>query len=297
MSDVRRADGFVVVDKPAGITSHRLIASLKHQLGGSVKIGHAGTLDSFASGVLVVLLGRYTRLSDWFMGAGKEYDAMVAFGRETDTLDPEGAVTAQAEPPSLDALNAALPRFRGDILQAPPAYSAVHIDGQRAYERAAKGEDVRPEPRPVTIKALELLSFDGANARLRIVCSKGTYIRSLARDLALACGSRAHLSALRRVASGPFLADGALKPGDVGEQALRSLAVADAIGLGLAVVTLDAEQARAFTGGLPLYRLAPFKDKPKGGDAAVYSEGGTLLGMVRAKDSVWAYGMVFEGAR
>lgn len=292
--------GFAVVDKPEGVTSYKFIATLGRRLGDRVKSGHAGTLDSFASGVLVCLFGRYTRLSDYFMGAGKGYEASVLFGEETDTLDPEGSVVATAPAPSLDALEAVLPAFRGDILQAPPAYSAVHVNGERAYERALRGEDVRPALRPVTIRSLELLSYEGGVARLRVSCTKGTYIRSLARDIALACGSRGRLAALRRTFSGPFSADTAVQADDFGPGSLRVLSESDAQGLGLRVVRLPGDEVRAFSNGLPLFRLATFAGLGGNGPIAAFDEAERLLGVVFRSDGsrssgAWRYSFVLGG--
>jgi len=287
--------GFAVVDKPEGVTSYKLIASLGRRLGDRVKCGHAGTLDSFASGVLVCLFGRYTRLSDYFMGAGKGYEASVRFGEETDTLDPEGSVVATAPVPSLEALEAALPAFRGDILQAPPAYSAVHVDGERAYERALRGEDVKPALRPVTIRSLELLSYEGGVARLRVSCTKGTYIRSLARDLALACGSRGRLSALRRTFSGPFTAEAAVRADAFGPDSLRFLSEPDARGLNLGVVRLAGEEAHAFSNGLPLFRLSTFAGLAGQGPVVAFDEAGRLLGVVSRASGAWRYSFVLGG--
>ncbi len=292
-------EGFYVVNKPSGTTSYKLIASIKRALEQGVRIGHAGTLDSFAGGVLIVLLGRYTRLSDYFMAAGKGYEAVLRFGSETDTLDPEGTVIAEAPAPSRVALEAVLPSFRGDILQAPPAYSAVHIDGERAYERARRGEDVKPELRPVSVHTLELLSYDGREARLLVHCSKGTYIRSLARDIALACASRAHLVALTRTFSGPFRLENALEPRAMASSPPQTLDARLAAALGLGVITLEAEGAHAFANGLPLARIPAFAilKAPQGREPlAVFGPEGRLLGIARHEGGSWRYAMVFEGS-
>jgi tRNA pseudouridine55 synthase len=292
-------EGFYVINKPSGITSFKLIASLKKRLDKGVRIGHAGTLDSFARGVLIVLIGRYTRLSDYFMAAGKGYEATLRFGSETDTLDPEGAVVAEAPVPSRAALEAVLPSFAGDIMQAPPAYSAVHIEGQRAYERARRGEDVKPELRPVSVHKLELLSFDGKDARLLVHCSKGTYIRSLARDIALSCGSRAHLVALKRTFSGPFLLKDALEPDELEPSRLQLLDASLARALGLQSLALKDDDARAFANGLPLARIGSFADSGSF-DAdralAAFSQEGRLLGIAQPVAGLWRYAMVFEGS-
>lgn len=284
--------GFAVMDKPEGVTSFKFLSTLGRKLGDHIKSGHAGTLDSFAGGVLVCLFGRYTRLSDYFMGAGKGYEAEILLGEETDTLDPEGAVVATAPVPTLIALEAVLPSFRGTIMQAPPAYSAVHIDGERAYERARKGQDVQPKSRPVTIDALDLLSYEAGVARIRVVCSKGTYIRSLARDIALACGSRGRLSALRRTHSGPFSIAEAIRPEDFGAGSLRVLTPGYATGLGLGVVQLERDETKAFSNGLPLFRLDTFADLESSVPVAVFGPESLPLGIVSRSGSSWKYAFV-----
>lgn len=211
MSRRSDAEGYLLLRKRPGLTSFDALGVVKRALGTS-RVGHTGTLDKFAEGLLVVLVGRMTRLVPWFTASDKEYVATVAFGTETDTLDPEGAIVAEAAPPDEPSFLAALPAFRGPIMQTPPLYSSVHIAGKRAHELARAGIDAVPQARPVVIHELEVLGFDGANAELRIACSKGTYIRSLARDIALACGSRAHLTALKRTRVGSFLLDDATDP-------------------------------------------------------------------------------------
>jgi tRNA pseudouridine55 synthase len=286
------SSGFAVLDKPAGVTSYTFLSKAARRLGDGVKAGHAGTLDSFASGVLVCLFGRYTRLSDVFMGAGKGYEADVLLGEETDTLDPEGRVVATGAIPSRSEIEAALPSFRGAIMQSPPAYSAVHVDGERSYKRALKGQPVEPAARPVTISSLELLSYEGAVARIRVACSKGTYIRSLARDLALACGTRGRLSALRRTFSGPFRAEEALLESALEPSCLRRLTEADAASLGLGLARLGAEEARAFSYGLPIFRLASFSALEAPSPLAVFDEAGECLGIVARSGGAWKYACV-----
>ena len=208
-------DGIILLAKQPGITSFSSLWQIKNALG-TKKIGHTGTLDTFAEGLLVVLAGRYTRLVPYITDCSKEYLACLSFGRETDTLDPDGIVIREAELPRFSAINDVIPSFRGSILQKPPAYSAVHIDGQRASDRKRKGEAFDIPSREITIDSLEICSAtapDGFAADdsslvssmiIRVVCSKGTYIRSLARDIAQAAGSVCHLSALRRTVIGPF---------------------------------------------------------------------------------------------
>lgn len=217
------ADGLLLVDKPAGVSSHDVVGAARRALG-EKQIGHAGTLDPFATGLLVLLVGRATRLLPHLPGEPKVYDATIAFGRETDTEDPDGVVVREASRPSRDALLAALPALTGRISQVPPAYSAKRVDGQRAYQAARQGRDVALKPVEIAVHRWDVLDLaldgDGAveTARVRITCGGGTYVRSLARDLARSVGSAAHLSALRRVRSGPFAVDGAATLDDLRER-------------------------------------------------------------------------------
>ncbi len=189
--------------KESGPTSFSSLGVIKKALG-TGKVGHTGTLDSFAEGLLVVLVGRMTRLVPYITATEKRYLAVVAFGSETDTLEPSGNVVATGPLPTRQQLESVLARFRGKISQVPPAYSAVHVDGRRASDLVRSGVAVQVPPREVAIRSLELTDFDGQYGLLEVACSKGTYIRSLARDIALAVGSRGHLVALRRTGVGPF---------------------------------------------------------------------------------------------
>ena len=208
-----RVDGILVVDKPIGPTSHDVVA-LARRLAGTRKIGHGGTLDPFASGVLPLYLGLGTRVVEFHLGARKAYRATVVFGAGSTTDDLEGELTpAAAALPSRTAVEGALAGFLGEVEQRPPAFSARKIGGRRAYALARRGETPELKPRTVTFHALELVGWDdddGANptAVVDVVCSAGTYVRALARDLGAAVGNAAYLGALRRTASGPFgLAD------------------------------------------------------------------------------------------
>jgi tRNA pseudouridine55 synthase len=189
--------GLILLHKRVGLTSFDSLRDIKRLLG-SGKAGHTGTLDKFAEGLLLVLTGRALRLSKWFTHCDKQYEGTIRFGLETDTLDPEGSVIAEAPLPSCEAVEQALFRFRGDVEQAPPAYSALHIDGERASVLARRGEAPDMQKRPVRIHRLELISWEPPLARIFVHCSSGTYIRSLARDIALATGSRGHLVSLLR---------------------------------------------------------------------------------------------------
>lgn len=204
-------NGFVVVDKPPGITSHDVVAMVR-AVTGVRKVGHTGTLDPFATGVLPLALGRATRLIRFLDEDHKVYDATIALGRRTDTGDPTGEVVDTAPVPDLDeaAVRAVLAGFVGIRQQVPPRYSAVKVGGRPLYSYARKGEKVEVRARPVRIDAVELISLGPAWLRVRITCGRGTYARVLADEIAVALGSAGHLSALRREASGPFTLDGAL---------------------------------------------------------------------------------------
>jgi len=201
-------DGLLLVDKPAGVTSHDVVNAARRALG-EKRIGHGGTLDPFATGLLVLLVGRATRLLRWIHDEPKVYEAVVRFGAETDTEDLDGRVTLEAPLPSRLALEAAVPALVGEIAQVPPAYSAKRVDGRRAYELAREGHEVELKPARVRVDAIALAEFDGGDdavraCRMRVTCGGGTYVRSLARDLARAAGSAAHLTALRRERAGIF---------------------------------------------------------------------------------------------
>jgi tRNA pseudouridine55 synthase len=206
-------DGILVVAKPVGPTSHDVVG-LVRRLSATKRVGHGGTLDPFASGVLPVFLGKATRLVEYHLGDRKRYRATVCFGASSTTDDLEGALTpAAGPPPSREAVVTALDRFRGEIEQRPPAYSAIKVAGRRAYALARAGQAVELPPRGVTIHAIDLVSWDDAIpdqpvAIVDVECSAGTYVRSLARDLGEVVVSAAYLGALMRTASGPFeLAD------------------------------------------------------------------------------------------
>jgi tRNA pseudouridine55 synthase len=203
--------GVVVIDKPAGITSHDVV-NMVRKAAGVARVGHAGTLDPFATGVLVIMIGRQaTRRSAALSGSDKEYLATVEFGRTTDTLDPTGDFIGRAVKISLDAkkLKKALKSFIGSYTQAVPRFSAVKVGGRKLYEKARRGEQFQPPRRKVIIRQIELLdlfeSREGfPQAKIRVVCSAGTYLRSLARDLGERLGAPAYLVALRRLRQGAF---------------------------------------------------------------------------------------------
>lgn len=202
--------GWLIIDKPIGIGSTQVVGAVKRVLreGGypKVKVGHGGTLDPLASGVLPIALGEATKLSGRMLDADKAYDFTIRFGEQTDTLDLEGVVIATSDHlPTVAEVEAVLPRFTGPIEQIPPAYSALKVDGERAYDLARAGKDVQLAARAVTIHSL--VRQDGSEGNETTLCarvSKGTYIRSLARDIALALNSVGHVTMLRRTKAGPF---------------------------------------------------------------------------------------------
>jgi tRNA pseudouridine55 synthase len=201
-------DGVLVCDKPAGMTSHDVVARVR-RLAGQRRVGHGGTLDPPATGVLVLALGRATRLLPFLPTEPKRYLAEVAFGAETDTLDATGTVTATADAAGLGeaGLRDALAGFVGPQLQVPPMVSAIKVGGERLYAKARRGEQVDRVPRPIVISELELVGFTAGErprATLEVTCSGGTYVRSLAADLGRALGTLAHLATLRRTAVGRF---------------------------------------------------------------------------------------------
>lgn len=204
-------NGVLIIDKPRGPTSFEVVRRVR-QLLKVDKVGHTGTLDPMATGVLPLCLGDATRVAGFITEGDKAYEATVRFGAETDTLDAEGKVVRTAPVPALDAamLEAALARFRGTILQTPPMYSAVKVGGKRLYELARAGEEVERKPREVTVHELVLCDFGADVVRLSVRASKGFFVRSLAQELGRALGTVAHLQALRRTASGPFGLDRAL---------------------------------------------------------------------------------------
>ncbi len=204
-------EGLILLDKPAGRTSFEALGPVKRALA-TGKVGHAGTLDRFATGLLIVLTGKLTRLIRVFSDLDKHYVARVHFGVETETLDPEGTVTARGAAPDADRLREILAEFVGDVEQVPPAYSAVHVDGRRAYQRVRDGEQVTLDARRVRVNSIEVSDYDPPEAVFDIRCGSGTYVRSLARDIAARLDTVAHVTELRRTAIGPFGVDEAVSP-------------------------------------------------------------------------------------
>ncbi len=196
--------GILIVDKPKGMTSHDVVALVRRHFR-IKKVGHAGTLDPNATGVLVLLLGKATKLSETFLNQDKEYEAVMKLGEKTDSGDAEGKVIKVAEVRiTEDELRKVIDDFRGEIEQVPPMFSAKKIDGKKLYKLARKGLEVKREPRKVWIKEIEVKNVSVPLVHFRVVCSKGTYIRQLADDIGDALGCGANLAELRRTRSGEF---------------------------------------------------------------------------------------------
>ncbi len=272
------ADGIVVVDKPAGMTSHTVVARIR-RIAGTRKVGHAGTLDPMATGVLVVGLNRATRLLGHLQLADKSYDATILLGATTTTDDAEGSIvtTAPVDGVTAEAIEAAVAGFRGEISQVPSKVSAIKVDGRRAYERVRAGEEVALKARSVTVSRYDILDVrpvsSGLEVDISVDCSSGTYIRALARDLGAELGVGGHLTALRRTRVGAFDLSGA--------HTLESLAhsfewlpIADVAAGTFPRYDADPEQAAAIRTGRPLSGL-----KLAAGQTAMFDPTGTFLAL------------------
>ena len=281
------ADGLVIVDKPAGLTSHDVVARVR-RLAKTRRVGHGGTLDPMATGVLVIGVNRATRLLTYVIGSEKRYAGTIRLGETTVTDDADGDITAAVPADGLsdDAIRAALAAQTGDIDQVPSAVSAIKIDGRRAYKRVREGEDVELPPRRVTVYRLDVLDIrrlpDRAVLDVDVVveCSSGTYIRAIARDAGRTLGVGGHLTALRRTAVGDFMLAEAATLAELEEQApdVVALSVADAARRVFPQRTASAEEARVLCHGGPL--------DPAGiaGPYAVFDASGEVLAVVSERD-------------
>lgn len=283
------AAGVVVIDKPAGWTSHDVVA-VARRLIGRRRVGHGGTLDPFATGVLPVLYGPATRLVQYLHAAPKSYVAEIALGRETSTDDPTGTTLEEAPVPQLSdaALASALERFIGPQAQLPPRFSAVKLGGQRAYDRARRGEDVPLAARSIEVYELGLLERGDRCLHVLVTCSAGTYVRSLARDIGPALGTRAHLGALRRIAVGPFSEADAVSVEDLrmlaSEGALPTVVhAADVAALGLPSLVVEIDAARRLRHGSAT-PAPPIDSAHRDRALRVYGADGTFVGIVMAED-------------
>jgi tRNA pseudouridine55 synthase len=289
--------GLVVVDKPASWSSHDVVGRMR-RLAGTRKVGHAGTLDPMATGVLVVGVGGATRLLHHLVGTDKAYDATIRLGATTVTDDAEGEITSTTSAAHVgeDEVRAAIGDLTGAIDQVPSAVSAIKVDGQRSYKRVRAGESVELAGRPVTVSRFTASKFDRPHAdvldiEVSVECSSGTYVRALARDLGAALGVGAHLTALRRTRVGPFGIDAARTLDELAElDDPVTLPLADAVRIAFAVREIDADEARELSFGRAL--------RPAGIDGVHGAIGpdGTAVALLREQDGRACPVLVFAAA-
>ncbi|MFJ8046346.1 tRNA pseudouridine(55) synthase TruB [Kitasatospora sp. NPDC096147] len=301
-------DGLVIVDKPEGLTSHGVVAKLRW-LAGTRKVGHAGTLDPMATGVLVIGVERATRLLGHLMLTAKTYEATIRLGQTTITDDREGEVTASADASGVarEAIDAGIAALTGEIMQVPSKVSAIKIDGKRSYARVREGEDFELAARPTTIHSFVVhgqraaVAEDGTpviDLDVTVECSSGTYIRALARDLGAGLGVGGHLTALRRTRVGPYGLDAArtleeLEESVKGEDGapLRVLAIADAAAAAFPRWDVDAGQAEQLSHGTRLKAPGLGVEGP----VAVFDPDGRFLALIEEKDGQAKPVAVFVG--
>jgi tRNA pseudouridine55 synthase len=304
----RPLDGWLIVDKPSGIGSTDVVNKVK-RLFDAQKAGHGGTLDPLATGLLPVAFGAATKTVPYVMDGTKTYDFTLRFGEARDTDDADGQVTETSDIRPTDAqINAALPAFRGDIMQVPPIYSAIKVAGERAYDLAREGQAVELAPRPARVDRFELVARpDADTAIFHVQSGKGVYMRSLARDLAKACGTVGHIAALRRLRVGPFREehgiplDRLLGSGDTPPPSPDLLLpVTTALADIPALAVTEAEAARLFQGqALSLVDLmgrVPDAADPNGGLVRAMA-GGRLIGLCRLEDGWMHPERVLTGER
>lgn len=276
-------NGIIIIDKPQEWTSNDVVSRLRRVFQ-TRRIGHGGTLDPMATGVLPVFVGRATRGVEFFEHAEKTYETTLRFGLTTDTEDITGKVlSCQEVTVSREELEAVLPQFRGEIMQVPPMYSALKVNGQKLYDLARKGREVERQPRPITIHQLELLECGGNEARLRIRCSKGTYIRTLCKDIGQALGCGGCMAALRRIQAGEYTLDGAvplqelLARSEAGEEVESLLRPVDTMFANHPALTLNEEGARRVRNG------NTFSTTAHPGRYRVYSPQGEFLALCQVE--------------
>jgi tRNA pseudouridine55 synthase len=289
------ADFVLPVDKPEGPTSHDVVSAVRKALS-TKRVGHTGTLDPFASGLLLVCVGRATRLAEYFSTLDKSYEAVARLGVRTDTLDRDGQVVAESDAwrrLAAEDIEAALRGLRGDIQQVPPAYSAKKVGGERAYVSARAGRPVELEPSAVTVRALEMTSLDLPLVSFSVTCSSGTYVRALARDLGEALGVGAHLTSLRRTAIGTWSVADAVRVADLTDRSrVTEAAVAPLAALShLRTVEVDQDVAARLVLGqtVPLAEGVDGEGaQPEGvsADPVAISHEGALLAIGWADDGV-----------
>jgi tRNA pseudouridine55 synthase len=289
--------GLILLNKPRELTSFQALASVKRVLG-TREVGHTGTLDRFASGLLPVLVGPATRLAALFADLEKSYRAVFSFGLSTDTLDPEGPVVSRGEVPRLERIERALPGFLGNIEQVPPEHSAVHVGGKRAYQLKRQGRAPALRARTVFIRRIVVHRYDPPELELTVECGKGTYIRSLARDLGRAAGSCAYVSSLCRTGVGAFRIEEAVSPPDFNpDRDLRRPGEFLSALPGLRRVTLEKRFRHRVLNGSPFQQGWIREPAEDDGLYAVLGEEGELLAVLERRAGVPLYRAVFREAR
>lgn len=292
-------DGILNINKPIGMTSQDVTAAIRRLLK-QKRVGHAGTLDPLASGVLPICIGQATRVADYLSEGGKAYEAVIVFGAVTDTYDTEGQIVRTADPSSLTLaqIEEALPHFLGPQMQMPPLYSAIKIQGQPAYKRVRAGQNITLSPRPITIMDLTIIAWELPRLTLSVECSKGTYIRSLAYDLGESLGGGAHLGGLIRTRSGPFTLSDSLTLDQVADLfhagALpEHLSPPDIALLAYPAITLDTPTVARVLHGMP-FEAQP-TDFESRGLARVYAPGEQFIALAEwdAEREMWQPRKVF----
>jgi tRNA pseudouridine55 synthase len=280
--------GWIILDKPVGLGSTQAVSAVKRALKEAgepkTKVGHGGTLDPLASGILPIALGEATKLAGRMLDATKAYDFTIRFGEETDTLDLEGQIVATSDVrPTRGDIEAILARFTGRIEQVPPAFSALKVDGERAYDLARAGKEVELKSREITIHSLDLIEVAEGSATLSATVSKGTYIRSLARDFSNALGTVGHVTMLRRTKAGPFALEQAisldiLQDAAKARQLTRMVLPLDAGLDDIPALPVTPEQAQLLRHGQPLFGI------PAMPGLQLATSGGTPVALVEVSD-------------
>ena len=293
----RQNEGLLLYNKPPGLTSFESLSVIKKTFN-TGKVGHTGTLDKFASGLLLVLIGRAVKLTPLLIKVSKEYFGSIQFGIQTDTLDPEGKIIDTAEIPARENVEKAIESFKGKIEQAPPLYSAIHINGKRAHELAREGKEPEMKKRAVTVYNLELISWNPPAAEIYAKVSSGTYIRSLARDIGIAAGSRAHLKSLVRTKVGLFSLED-IQNDNTWQLHPVNKKLFDSLSLPVFFI----EDRKKFLQGKPLETILQKEDLSLSPDtpgnkleaAGVFNKDDTedFLGYIVKNNGKWAYGRVY----
>lgn len=298
-------NGILNVNKQPGITSHDVVSRVRRAVV-KTKVGHAGTLDPLATGVLIVLVGQAVRISEYVMDLPKTYRTEITLGVTTDTYDADGSVTSESTVDvSESELRTALQRFVGQIDQTPPPYSAARVDGERAYRLARRGTPTAPTPRLAHVYRIEVLAFDPPSVEIEVECAKGTYIRSIAHDLGLALGCGAHVKTLQRTRVGPFDLDSSIDSTEIADscQHDRLESLLRPMDLGLAHIpstVVEIEDEKDLRHGQPAFikncTLNPQQEIEDGLLVRGYAEDGSLIGLVRFSDhlGMWRPHKIFK---